>query len=186
MRRSARRPVTSAAAEPAPPGASAPPPRAWQGVLYRPGQAGGVEVRRLFDFAGAWAPPPGPDELVWEAVVAERLVGGLLVERQGAQGFLHGPVVVEPPGSTEALEVAAQLVAPLLGQATELRIDSVFTRPQGLDRIWVRFGFIPVPEALLPAPLRGRPGSGLHAWRRPGSYTIALPEVERGRRGRSR
>ena len=65
MRRSARRPVTPAAAEPAPPGASAPPPRAWQGVLYRPGQAGGAEVRRLFDFAGAWAPPPGPAELVW-------------------------------------------------------------------------------------------------------------------------
>jgi hypothetical protein len=152
-------------------------------VQYRPGQTGGAEARKLFDFAGAWAPPAGPGELVWEALAGERAVGAILVERHGAHGFVHGPVVVEPPASTEPLEVAAQLVAPVLGQAATEGVDTLFTRPQGLDRIWVRLGFIPVPEATLPAPLRGRPGTGLHAWRRPGSYTIALPE-ERGARRR--
>jgi hypothetical protein len=182
MPRSARRPVSSPAAEPA---AAAPPPRTWQGVLYRPSQAGAGKVRQLFDFAGAWAPTPGPVELGWEAVVEDdRLVGGVLVERHAEHGFVHGPVVVSPPAGGEPLEVAAQLVAPLLAQAAQLGINTLFTRPQGLDRLWVRFGFIPVPEASLPASLRGRPGTGLHAWRRPGSYTIALPEVERGRRGR--
>ena len=183
MPRSARRPVGSTAAEPVP---AASPPRTWQGVLYRPSQAGAGKVRQLFDYAGAWSPPPGPGELGWEAVVApeERLVGGVLVERQAEHGFVHGPVVVAPPAECEALEVAAQLVAPLLGQAAQLGIDTLFTRPQGLDRLWVRFGFIPVPEASLPGSLRGRPGTGLHAWRRPGSYTIALPETERGRRSR--
>ncbi len=152
-------------------------------MQYRPSQAGAAEVRRLFDFAGAWTPPPGPQEFAWEAVADDRLVGAILVERAGAQGFVHGPVVVEPPASTEPLEVAAQLVAPVLAQAAARHVDTLFTRPQGLDRIWVRFGFIPVPEATLPAALRGRPGTGLHAWRRPGSYTIAAPEVERRRRG---
>ena len=182
MPRSARRPAGPPATAPARSIPQDPAPRVWQGVQYRPSQAGGAEVRRLFDFAGAWAPPPGPDELAWEALDGERAVGGILVERHGAHGFVHGPVVVEPPASTEPLEVAAQLVAPVLGQAAERGVDTLFTRPQGLDRIWVRLGFIPVPEATLPATLRGRPGTGLHAWRRPGSYTIALPEERGGRR----
>ena len=177
---SARRPVPPEAD----PALAVPPPRTWQGVLYRPSQAGAGTVRQLFDFAGAWAPPPGPGELGWEALLEERLVGGVLVERQGEHGFVHGPVVVTPPVEAEPLEVAAQLVAPLLDQAGQVGINTLFTRPQGLDRLWVRFGFIPVPEASLPASLRGRPGTGLHAWRRPGSYTIARPEMERGRRSR--
>jgi hypothetical protein len=41
----------------------------------------------------------------------------------------------------------------------------IFTRPQGLDRVWIRFGFIPVPESTLPQGLAGRPGVGLYAWR---------------------
>ena len=94
---------------------------------------------------------PGPGELGWEALVEERLVGGVLVERHGEHGFVHGPVVVAPPSGGEPLEVAAQLVAPLLGQAAQLGINTLFTRPQGLDRLWVRFGFIPVPEASLPS-----------------------------------
>src|SRR5262245_42232793 len=182
MSRSARRATGPPAAEPGRSTSQDPAPRVWQGVQYRPSQAAGAEVRRLFDFAGAWSPPPSPGELGWEAVAGERMVGGILVERHGAHGFIHGPVVVEPPASTEPLEVAAQLVAPVLGQAAESGVDTLFTRPQGLDRVWVRLGFIPVPEATLPAPLRGRPGTGLHAWRRPGSYTIALPEERGGRR----
>src|SRR5262245_23591246 len=99
MSRSARRP-------PGPPGAAPvrstpqdPAPRVWQGVQYRPSQTGAAEVRRLFDFAGAWAPPAAPNDLAWEALAEERTVGGILVERHGAQGFIHGPVVVEPPAS---------------------------------------------------------------------------------------
>jgi hypothetical protein len=184
VRRSARRPVPGAAADPAPASAAAPPPRTWQGVLYRPCQAGAAGVRQLFDFAGAPAPAPEAGELAWEAVAGERVVGGVLAERLGEQGFVHGPVVVEPPAGIEPLEVAAQLVAPLLDHATLLGMSTLFTRPQGLDRVWVRLGFVPVPEAFLPEPLRGRPGSGLHAWRRPGTYTVAVPDREGGGRRR--
>ena len=164
MPRPARRPA-GRPAEPVRSSSQDPAPRVWQGVQYRPSQTGGAEVRRLFDFAGAWAPPSGPGELVWEALTDERTVGGILVERHGADGFVHGPVVVEPPASTEPLEVAAQLVAPVLGQAAEQGVDTLFTRPQGLDRIWIRFGFIPLPESTLPPGLTGRPGAGLYAWR---------------------
>jgi hypothetical protein len=183
VRRSARRPVPGPEAEPAAGSIATPPPRTWQGILYRPCQAGAAGVRQLFDFAGAPAPPPGPAELAWEALAGERIVGGVLVERLTEQGFVHGPVVVEPPAGVEPLEVAAQLVAALLGHAAALSMSTLFTRPQGLDRVWVRLGFVPVPEAFLPEPLRGRPGSGLHAWRRPGTYTVAVPDAEgRGRR----
>ncbi|PYM67798.1 MAG: hypothetical protein DMD79_00220 [Candidatus Rokuibacteriota bacterium] len=133
-------------------------------------------MRMLFQYAGAFAPVPRPDELAWEAEAGERLVGGAVVERQGAHGMIHGPVVVEPPEGTESLEVAAQLVDALITEATAAGLDSVYARPQGLDRVWVRTGFVPMPEASLPDSLRGRPGTGLHVWRRPGSYVLATPE----------
>ena len=44
-------------------------------------------------------------------------------------------------------------------------IETIFARPQSLDRVWVRAGFIPLPEAELPRALRGRPGVGLFGWR---------------------
>jgi hypothetical protein len=184
-----RRPGRRGGPRPAPgpgePAAGTPQPaaRSWQGVTFRAASPGAVDLRRLFDFAGAPAPPASPGELAWEALTGEQLVGGTLVERRGEHGFVHGPVVVEPPAGVEPLDVAAQLVAALLDQATTLRMTSLFTRPQGLDRVWVRLGFVPVPEAFLPEALRGRPGTGLHAWRRPGTYTITPPDVE-GRRGR--
>ena len=46
-----------------------------------------------------------------------------------------------------------------------LGADTAFARPQGLDRVWIRFGFIPVPETALPAAFAGRPGAGLYGWR---------------------
>jgi len=52
--------------------------------------------------------------------------------------------------------------------------------------VWVRLGFVPMPEAFLPSPLRGRPGSGLHAWRRPGTYAVPLPDPEGEGRRRGR
>jgi hypothetical protein len=68
-------------------------------------------------------------------------------------------------GPDDPLEVAGQLVAAALDHATALGATTVFARPQGLDRVWVRFGFIPVPEVTMPAPLAGRAGVGLYAWR---------------------
>ena len=56
---------------------------------------------------------------------------------------------------------------------------TLYTRPQGLDRVWVRFGFIPVPEVALPPTLAGRPGVGLYAWRG-GSALWTLREAAEG------
>jgi hypothetical protein len=109
----------------------------------------------------------------------------VLVERDREYGFVHGPVVVEPPSDAEPLEVAAQLVAPLLEPGTDPSMARAFARPQGLDRLWVRFGFVPLPLASLPSAFRGRPGTGLYVWRRPGTYAVAAPDGgERRRRGR--
>jgi hypothetical protein len=76
--------------------------------------------------------------------------------------FLHGPVVV---AGEEPLEIAAQLVTAALDHGSALGADVIFARPQGLDRVWIRFGFIPVPESTLPVALAGRAGVGLYAWR---------------------
>lgn len=181
MPRSARRPVPGPAVEPT---SGALAPRTWHGISYRPCQAGAIEVRRLFRFAGAWAPLPEAHELAWEAESEGRVLGGVLAERRGAHAFVHGPVVVEPPAGLEPIAIADQLVAALLSQARAVGLDTLFARPQGLDRVWVRAGFVPVPEATLPADLRDRPGTGLHAWRRPGTYHVATPDAEAGRRRR--
>jgi hypothetical protein len=161
-------------------------PRTWQGVVYQPCQGGAPAVRQLFQFAGAFTPDPEPEEIAWEAHAGDRLVGGVLCERRGAHGFIHGPVVVDPPDSAEPMEVAAQLVGPLVDSARALPLDALFTRPQGLDRVWVRLGFVPMPEAFVPAALRGRPGSGLHVWRRPGTYAVPVPDPEGEGRRRGR
>jgi N-acetylglutamate synthase-like GNAT family acetyltransferase len=76
--------------------------------------------------------------------------------------LLHGPVV---RAESEPLEIASQLVAAVVDHAVASGVVTLFARPQSLDRIWVRFGFIPVPEGTLPPGLAGRPGSGLYAWR---------------------
>ena len=107
---------------------------------------------------------------MWSAVIGseERLVGGVVAERDGDSAMLYGPVIVDEQGATSAgdrLEMAAQLVSAALDHARALGLRTVYARPQGLDRIWVRFGFIPLPESTLPTGLRGRPGAGLFAWR---------------------
>lgn len=152
--------------------------KAWRGLSYRPLERPAEEAAALFRFAGAWA-PSAPDA-GWGAWDGERLVGAALIERVGAAAMVHGPVVVtrepgQPDGpSTESsapepgadpLEIAEQLLADILAHAGPARVDTLFARPQGLDRLWVRSGFIPVPEGELPADLRGRPGAGLFGWR---------------------
>jgi len=93
---------------------------------------------------------------------AEPLVGGVVVERSGSAMLLHGPVVT---AGAAPIEIAAQLVAAALDHATAAGATTVFARPQSLDRVWVRFGFVPVPESTLPDGFGGPAGVGLYAWR---------------------
>jgi len=137
-------------------------PRVWKGVEYRPLTDPGP-ARELFTFAAAARPAVVDADLALGAWAdGTRLVGAVLAERDGPSALLYGPVVV---ADDEALEIAEQLVAAAIDLATARGVQTLFTRPQGLDRVWVRFGFIPVPEVGLPAGLRGRPGAGLFAYR---------------------
>jgi len=163
--------------EPGPsPGAR--PPRASQGFAYRP-LTDPAPARPLFDFAAA----PWPHETpafawgAWTMVGPERLVAAVLAERAGSAALLHGPVVATEDGPGEPLEVAADLLAVLLDHAGTAGVVTLYARPQGLDRIWVRFGFIPVPEVALPQGLAGRAGVGLYAWRG-GSALWSLREAD--------
>lgn len=163
---------------PAPSLAAATVPRVWQGLGYRP-LADPTVARPLFDFAAL--PWPARPALAWGAFMAtppsgERLVGALIGEDHDRAMFLHGPVVT---GGDDRLETAAQLVAAALDHAVALGAETLFSRPQGLDRVWVRFGFIPVPESTLPAALTGRAGAGLYAWRGGSAlWTLRAPARE--------
>ncbi len=141
--------------------------RTWGELAFRPLAAPWSEALELFGFAGASAPAPTGVEAGWGAWDGSRLVGALLFERSGPAALLHGPVMVAPPTtSPEAvLDAAERLLAEALAHAERAAIATIFSRPQGLDRLWVRAGFIPVPEAELPGALRGRPGVGLFGWR---------------------
>jgi hypothetical protein len=136
-------------------------------ISYGPLTAPWGPALELFRFAGASAPPTEQIGSGWAGWDGERVCGALLAEREGSSAMLHGPVVVAPPDAPAetAFEVAADLLASALRHAESSGIDTLFTRPQGLDRLWVRYGFIPVPEAELPKALRGRPGVGLFGWR---------------------
>ncbi|HET8576231.1 MAG TPA: hypothetical protein VFO18_03960 [Methylomirabilota bacterium] len=94
-------------------------------------------------------------------------MGALLAERSGPAALLHGPILVAPPATSpdEVLDAAERLLTDALAHAQGAALTTVFARPQGLDHLWVRTGFIPVPEAELPGALRGRPGLGLFGWR---------------------
>jgi hypothetical protein len=159
---------------PAPSVASATLPRVWQGVGYRP-LADTSPARALFDFAAI--PWPEQAAFAWGAWRAgddgEHLMGAVAAERHRTTAMLHGPVIdtriegaqgpTEPP--LDPLEIATQLVTAAMDHATALGAATLYTRPHGLDRVWVRLGFIPVPEVALPPALAGRPGAGLYAWR---------------------
>ena len=136
-------------------------------LAYRPLAAPWEAALELFRFAGAWAPPLDDVSAGWGAWDDERLLGALLMERAGAAAMLHGPVVVAPADmpAEDVLAVAGDLTARALTHAGSVSIDTIFARPQSLDRVWVRAGFIPLPEAELPRALRGRPGLGLFGWR---------------------
>jgi hypothetical protein len=154
--------------------AAATTPRLWQGLAYRP-LSDVTAARPLFEFAARPWPDASPLVFAWGAHgPGDRLVAAVVAERRGDALLLHGPVVVE---AEAPLEVAAQLVAAALDHAQALAVATVFARPQSLDRIWVRFGFIPVPEGTLPDGFpRGE--RGLFAWRG-GSALFTLREPER-------
>jgi len=137
-------------------------PRVWQGIGYRPlpDVAAG---RGLFDFAAVPWPARDAIAFAWGAFSADdRVIGALVAETAERAAMFHGPVIVV---EDDPLEVAAQLVAAALDHAVALGVETIFTRPLGLDRVWVRLGFIPVPETTLPSALSGRAGAGLYAWR---------------------
>jgi hypothetical protein len=159
--------------------------RVWQGVGYRP-LADIERGRALFDFAAV--PWPERPVFAWGAWIAgdggERLVGAVAAERHASTALLSGPVIAtaELPATAtplEPLEIAGQLLAASIDHAGALGIATLYARPQGLDRVWVRLGFIPVPEVALPPALAGRPGAGLYAWRG-GSALWTLREAADG------
>jgi hypothetical protein len=129
------------------------------------------EAAPLFGFVSAYL--PGAAAAGWGARAGSGLVGAVLLERDGAAAMLHGPVALGDGGAgddraaanEEALALAERLLDAVLAHAPGAGIETLFTRPQGLDRLWVRAGFIPVPEAELPRALRACPGPGLFAWR---------------------
>ena len=141
--------------------------KGWDGLAFRPLKDPGREARELFGYVGAWAPASADVAAGWGAWEGETLVGAALLERAGGAAMLHGPAITTPPGADPepALDAAASLVALALASTEAAKVETLFARPQGLDRVWVRLGFIPVPEAELPEALRGRPGIGLFGWR---------------------
>jgi hypothetical protein len=134
-------------------------------------------ARSLFDFAALPWPSTTNPLLAWGAFEprggSDKLIGAVVAESCGRTALLHGPTVV---AERQPLDVAATLVATILDHATALGAHTLFAQPQGLDRLWVRFGFIPVPEGTLPKDLSGRPGDGLYAWRG-GSAVWSLRDV---------
>jgi hypothetical protein len=158
--------MPAAESAPAPTLAAATLPRVWQGVGYRP-LVDAERARALFDFAAV--PWPERVAFAWGAWTAdqgrERLVAAIAAERHATTAMLFGPVVDSRETIADPLEIAAQLVAAAMDHAAALGAATLYTRPHGLDRVWVRFGFIPVPEVALPPALAGRAGVGLYAWR---------------------
>ena len=106
----------------------------------------------------------------------EKLIGAVVAETSGRVALLHGPVVV---AERDALELAGHLIGAIIDHATASGARTLFAQPQGLDRLWVRFGFVPVPEGTIPAGLSARPGDGLYAWRG-GSAVWSLRDVGNG------
>jgi len=141
-------------------------PRIWQDLDLHP-LADATQARPLFDFAAMPWPDPASVAFGWGAAPAEGgLVAALLAERAGRAVLLHGPLVKLPDGAPwTPIDLASQLVTAALDHAAALGADTAFARPQGLDRVWIRFGFVPVPESALPAAFAGREGVGLYGWR---------------------
>ncbi len=156
-----------------------------EALAYRALAGPGRDTRDLFGFVGAWAPPESAVSAGWGAWDGDRLVGALLLEREGDAAMLYGPVVVASDADEPdaPFDIAIRLLEHALSLAEAQGIDTLYTRPQALDRIWVRTGFIPIPEADLPEPLRGRPGLGLFGWRGGTAIWSMAGRADAARRG---
>ena len=142
-------------------------PRPWQDLELRP-LPDATQARPLFDFAAvAWPDDESGIVFGWGAYPAGggAPVAAVVVERAGRAVLLHGPLVTLDGHSLDPLALAAELVTATLQHAAAIGADTAFARPQGLDRVWIRFGFIPLPETALPAAFAGRPEAGLYGWR---------------------
>jgi hypothetical protein len=141
-------------------------PRTWQDLDLRP-LADATQARPLFDFAAVPCPDASSVAFGWGATASDgALAAVVLAERAGRAVMLHGPLVrLDGTATADPLQLASQLVAAALDHMVALGADTAFARPQGLDRVWIRFGFIPVPEAALPAAFAGCAGAGLYGWR---------------------
>ena len=174
-----RRPGTARTTTPRAAGSTAPPggaasleeatqPRTWHSFELRP-LIDPNDARPLFEFAAVPWPDPRHITFAWGAAPAGgRLVAAVLAERAGRAVFLHGPLIAVTEADAlvaDPLQLAGELLTCALRHAAAIGADTAFARPQGLDRVWIRFGFIPVPEAALPAGLAGRDGAGLYGWR---------------------
>jgi hypothetical protein len=126
-----------------------------------------ADARPLFEFAAVPWPDQSSVAFAWGAFPADGgpSLAAVVVERAGRATLLHGPLVVIEGHRHDPIAVATQLLDAVTAHAAALGADTLFARPQGLDRMWIRCGFIPVPEAALPAALAGRPGAGLYGWR---------------------
>jgi hypothetical protein len=175
--RGRRRPEAARAASPRAAGSTAAPggaasldeatrPRPWQDLELRP-LADALQARPLFDFAAVPWPEASGLAFGWGAFPAAggAPLAAVLVERAGRAVLLHGPLVAIDGHAHDPLQIAAQLLTATMDHAAALGADTAFARPQGLDRVWIRFGFIPVPETALPAAFTARPGAGLYGWR---------------------
>jgi hypothetical protein len=172
-----RRPAAARAASPRAAGSTAAPggpaaldaatqPRPWHDFELRP-LADATQARPLFDFAAVPWPEASGLAFGWGVFPA---AGGppiavVLVERAGRAVLLHGPVVAIDGRGHDPLQIAAAILAVAIDHAAAVGTDTAFARPQGLDRMWIRFGFIPVPETALPAAFAGQAGAGLYGWR---------------------
>src|SRR5438552_13568829 len=141
-------------------------PRTWQDLDLRP-LADATQARPLFDFAAVRWPDPTGVAFGWGATAANgSLVAAALAERAGRAVMLNGPLVkLDGSAPADPVQLASQLVTATLDHMAALGADTAFARPQGLDRVWIRFGFIPVPESALPAAFAGCGGAGLYGWR---------------------
>jgi hypothetical protein len=170
-----RRPGTARASEPRAAGTLAAPggaaslddavrPRSWQDLDLRP-LADATHAWPLFDFAAVPWPDPAAVAFGWGATMpGGDLIAVLLAQRAGRAMAFHGPLV-KPGAGADPLQLASQLLTAALDHMVALGADTAFARPQGLDRVWVRYGFIPVPESALPAAFAGIAGAGLYGWR---------------------
>ena len=128
-------PPTGVGHAPTPSLASAILPRVWQGLGYRP-LPDVAAARPLFDFAAMSWPAPDAIAFGWGAFTGgDRLVGALVAEVAERVAMIHGPVVTI---EEDPVEVAAQLVAAALDHSVALALETVCTRPSGLDRVWVK------------------------------------------------